>query len=159
MAFLDHMYSGRIGRLNFILGTIFFMILLSVGLFLSMIIGAVFNITGTAFLVVLSALSLIYFIIFVYPLWARRLHDLGKSGWIMLPYFLAISLSKIDNEWIKLACFLVALCYLPTIVQILFFGGQSGANNFGEEPSRTTGFFKQIFNVSDPIIDNQSLIK
>ena len=75
--YLEKLYSGRIGRKNYILGALFSSVLT----LLVVIISSYFNIFLAFYLLIL---------ILIFSLHVRRFHDLGMSGWYALTLFIPI---------------------------------------------------------------------
>lgn len=99
-------FSGRIGRGEFLLGIVTTAILLSLGLYIAR---STENIVKLVFIV-----PVIFLVTFQYSLLARRLHDLGKSGWWSL-----VNLIPVIN--------IAFLAYL------VFAKGENGKNRYGKK--------------------------
>lgn len=102
--YVNELYNGRIGRKNYFFGLLFFIasflvfiviILLFVALltsfnnFLSIIVGIIFMILGFT--------AMVSYVLFVFSLHIRRLHDTGHSGWWILLGILAILFNLIKS--------------------------------------------------------------
>ena len=160
MISLKQIYDGRTGRVNFILGTLFFFMCFAVLLYLLSLIasmlGRVFG-TGSIslfFSVLIVILYLVMIVIYLLPLWVRRLHDLGKSGWYMVIYVLVAVIRPLSNSekltsniFFDLMGLIVCLAYLAMFIVLVFIKGNIGTNKYGEKPSKGFNrFFKEIFN-------------
>jgi uncharacterized membrane protein YhaH (DUF805 family) len=133
------LFTGRIGRLNFFLGHLFFMlpIFIVTSLWgLIAILSSTFNLkTDTSFLfslfdqlvVVLIAISCIIYVILNFFLLIRRCHDVGYTGW--------------------LSC-LLGIPYAGALVGLflLFKKGDDGQNKYGMPPIKGRKFINDIFN-------------
>ena len=143
-------FKGRINRLRFFgyLAAIF-LILLIPRLFLVSVYGlknVKLNNLPSFALYLNHSLEFIAYIYF-FSLGTRRLHDLGRSGWLLLIALLPIisnsliTLFALIGFWLlfsgKLLIFLLALViflYLGLFIYLLFAKGTIGANKYGEDP-------------------------
>jgi uncharacterized membrane protein YhaH (DUF805 family) len=124
-------YKGRFGRLSYLAWTFIVSILYSCALFVVIAIGAIsiansglglsaeglFS-NGLGYLAVflLVAVAIVFTALFII-ITIRRLHDLNKTGWLVLLMF-------------------VPLANIGFWIYVTFFKGTQGANNFG--PQRST---------------------
>jgi uncharacterized membrane protein YhaH (DUF805 family) len=81
----------------------------------------------------------------------RRLHDLDRTGWWWLLYFVPMSLAGIfaayyifgatTNYWIAAACLFGVIQIICWIVLLIWFctRGTNGPNRFGPDPLAVTG--------------------
>lgn len=124
LRYLHEIQDGRINRRNYTLGLIF----LGVSFFAIYILLLTIadkissdSILGT-FIVIISLILPLVFLLFVWSLHIRRLHDRGHSGlWIL---FFPI------DFWLN-----------------LIIKGQSTPNKYGDSPTGNMSFFKEIFNL------------
>ncbi len=122
MDYIKNLYSGRIGRKNYILGYFVFTLPLLVLYF------SLFSDTETADL--FSTLYIIPYLLvsfYVYALMVRRLHDIGKNGWFI---------------------FLMAIPFVGVIYFfiLLFKKSQPIVNKYGEVPDKNKKFLDDILN-------------
>jgi uncharacterized membrane protein YhaH (DUF805 family) len=124
-SFIERMFSGRIGRGNYVLGQILFFVVFFLGA------GPVGWFMTTFKTMLSGCLMLVWVATYVtvtFSLHVRRFHDLGQSGWLSLLFFLPIA----D----------------PILIVILVFvSGTRGGNGYGERPDRDERFFNAVFNV------------
>lgn len=121
MKYLRNLYKGRIGRKNYILGFLFFII--SFGILIALLLSAEPSGESTFFVI---CLILLYglFLDHMFSLHIRRLHDMGKSGWYIF------------------------ILFIPLAIFYLLLGkGEETANKYGNVPEKNRGFFNSIFNL------------
>ena len=131
---ISRLFQGRLSRLYYFLGVL--LISLIVGIFTGQSIfrlflgnfsiaregaGTVSQLEG-AFLIIMAVLWLMMF----FSLMIRRIHDLGKNGWLVLLVFIPIV-----NFFFMLWLF--------------FAKGQIGDNVFGPAPKDEDPFLKTLF--------------
>ena len=115
-------YSGRIGRKHYALGLLLFLVLLLAAL------GIIYGIFSANNENVVSLIPInMVFIFYVFSLHARRLHDLGKSGWYSL---------------LGAAPGVASILF----IYLLFAKGKDEANQYGSKPLNETKFFGTVFN-------------
>lgn len=129
------MFSGRLGRLGFLIGTAYYLLLyvllLAGYVFLNQLVGNLGesdNVTDKFVHPVLTVVG--YVLIFLFAVLQvsiviRRWHDMDQTGWLVL-----LSLIPIVN--------LIAAIFL------LFVSGTSGENKYGE-PNTSRGFRAVLF--------------
>ncbi|MFH1968100.1 MAG: DUF805 domain-containing protein, partial [bacterium] len=131
IGYIKNLDKGRIGRKNYFLGLLFFaaipylaVLLMSTFVFL---LAPVFN-TGFMWFIVVAVAILFYVLIFIHIicLHIRRFHDIGKSGWYILTFF-------------------VPLLNLIMILILLFEAGKQEVNKYGELVTDSK-FLDAIFN-------------
>lgn len=126
--YFKRLFEGRINRKNLLFG-----ILASFALtILIMIITYIFFQTDSGELTdggsLLVLLVYVLWSIYIYSLYVRRLHDLGKSGYQALLLF------------VPLFNFIFAL-------YLFFAQGESKENKFGQKPSNRTLSLKELFSL------------
>lgn len=162
---LKQIYSGRIGRANFVFGTILFIIMISLIMFIAVLVNTVLSAfkAGTASMVAVfylaCLLSILGGFIFIVPLWARRLHDLNKSGWYLIIYLLIGILNYLfkstGNVLFSVISLILWVVYVIMLACMLFIPGNREANKYGNPPSKgLSNFIKEIFNQNKPIAEN-----
>jgi uncharacterized membrane protein YhaH (DUF805 family) len=115
----NRLFSGRINRRNFIVGTISIWILYFLGLFLlgfilALLFGESFvNDTNSTYMAVLAVI-IAYF--YNASLSIRRLHDINQSGWVLLAA-------------------VIPLVNILILCLLIFQKGHSGKNQYGNEPN------------------------
>jgi uncharacterized membrane protein YhaH (DUF805 family) len=139
-------FKGRVGRLAYVLGTVGFNLtayLIVTALMMSVdpqsvMLGQPVN----AWLVVcgiISCVLMISTIVSTYALGVKRFHDLNKSGWWMLAGFGAIMAASVIAFAVPLLGFIgmVAACLLSLFlgIQLVFFKGDTGPNDYGNPPT------------------------
>lgn len=131
---MNDLYIGRIGRKNYFFGLLFFIILFFLGLFLPLIvIDHMPSILGIALILYYLVLVLGY-ILYIFSLHIRRLHDTGHSGW-----------------WILLGPFAVLFNLIKS--------GEKVENKYGKALTKEIKFFNAIFNLcGEKIKNNESRI-
>jgi Predicted membrane protein len=143
-------FKGRINRFRFFVYlTTILLILLMPRLFLVSVYGLKNVKIGNLPTFALYLNHSIEFVAYVYffSLGTRRLHDLGRSGWLLLIALLPIisnsliTLFALIGFWLlfsgKLLIFLLALAiflYLALHIYLLFTKGTVGANKYGDDP-------------------------
>jgi uncharacterized membrane protein YhaH (DUF805 family) len=160
MTLFKRIYGGRIGRGKFILGTLFFFLCFAVAAYLlSLLASALPGISGSGpavfiFSLLEAVLYLAMVLVFVLPLWVRRLHDIGKSGWYMFIYVLVVALRPLsqserlmNNIFFDIAGLLICVAYLIMFFILLLKRGDRGENPYGAKPlPGMKSFFEEIFN-------------
>ena len=121
LEYLKRIPTGRIGRKNYFFGLLFFPILASFIFFIILfVISVSTDHVNFLFILFLLFFSILY-ILYIFSLHIRRLHDIGKTGWLIL--------------------------FGPiTVLLILFIKGNSSINKYGDIPSRN--FLKDVFNIN-----------
>lgn len=129
------MFSGRLDRLGFLIGTAYYLLLyvllLAGYVFLSQLVGKLGesdNVTDKFVHPVLTVVG--YLLIFMLAVLQvgiaiRRWHDMDQTGWLVL-----LSLIPIVN--------------LIAVIFLLFVSGTSGANKYGE-PDKSRGVKAVLF--------------
>lgn len=133
-------FSGRAGRSEYWYYTL-------CGFIISVVLTGVDLLTGY------SSLSYIYFLVVFIPGLAvavRRMHDIGKSGWhllvLLIPFFIGIIWSGLlfasALETAKFTALVIGplLFFLGGIIwslMLLCKEGDSGSNEYGDDPKRT----------------------
>jgi uncharacterized membrane protein YhaH (DUF805 family) len=167
MTLFKRIYGGRIGRSKFILGTLFFFFCFAVISYLISLLASAFSgIPGSGpaifiFSLLEVILYLVMVVMFVLPLWIRRLHDIGKSGWYMVIYVLVVAIRPlsqseklINNIFFDLAGLLICVAYLVMFFILLLKRGDKRENRYGGRPNPgLRGFFKEIFGKKEERID------
>ncbi len=131
MNYLVRIYSGRLNRKRYGLG-----LLLCAGFIIA--VGAISAVAlipvlkkihggGSIAAVVFVLILLPAYVAHLFSLHARRLHDLGKSGWY------------------SLLC-LVPYINLIVLIYLLLKNGQENTNRFGEVPSKETKLLDALLN-------------
>lgn len=129
------MFSGRLGRLGFLIGTAYYLLLyvllLAGYVFLNQLVGNLGESDNVIDKFVHPVLTVVgYVLIFLFAVLQvsiviRRWHDMDQTGWLVL-----LSLIPIVN--------LIAAIFL------LFVSGTSGANQYGP-PNTSRGFRAVLF--------------
>jgi len=123
MNYIKKLYSGRINRKNYGLGLLFFILLLI--LFAAVFAGVLASDDSTFILIVMSAIYAV-FIVHIFSLHVRRLHDLGESGW-------------------KALLFIIPLVNLITLIWLLSAKSKENDNEYGNPLPKDVKFFDVIF--------------
>ena len=124
MGYIKKLYSGRISRKNYGLGLLFFLATLI--LFAALLAGVLAS--ESTFLIIIVVLVYIVFIVHIFSLHVRRLHDVGYSGWWCIPPLTAY-----------------------VMIALLFMKSRDN-NKYGEIPPKDIKFFDTIFNRNQTII-------
>ena len=133
---IKKLFRGRLSRKNYILGLLMVLItaliLFFTGIIITFIIVNLGRNIGLDLVFItelLRSISLILIIvfstIFVFSLYIRRLHDMGKSGW-----------------WVILSFLFTPIFF---IILLLFFGSEKQENKYGSVPSKDKKFIDAIF--------------
>lgn len=130
--FLLNLYKGRLNRRNFIIGwAIFFMLIAMVSM---MVYGNQPQNnkmpTVSPEQTVLMVISFIIFYYYVLSLYARRLHDIGLSGWFAVVTFI---------PYVNVL-FLLAMAAIP---------GKKEDNKYGKKPHKDVKFPNDILNLPE----------
>jgi uncharacterized membrane protein YhaH (DUF805 family) len=129
-------WQGRIGRLVHVLAVIGLVV---VALILDLIVGATLG----------EAASEIVSVIMIYPFWVlsvKRAHDLGKSGWWVFGWVMAVipaaciaaaaaMFPPLTIVAVPLVIVLVLLSVWNSFIKLFFFPGDTERNDYGP-PSR-----------------------
>jgi uncharacterized membrane protein YhaH (DUF805 family)/type II secretory pathway pseudopilin PulG len=109
--------NSRIGRLRYLAYGIGLALLGSLAVLVCMVLAKISPALGVA------GLGIVYigWLVMSIAFGVRRLHDLDKSGWLML-------------------LVIVPLVNLGLVIYLIFFSGTAGENRFGEEQSPNTGW-------------------
>ena len=118
MGYIKKLYSGRISRKNYGVGLLFFLATLI--LFAALLAGVLAS--ESTFLIIIVVLVYIVFIVHIFSLHVRRLHDVGYSGWWCIPPLTAY-----------------------VMIALLFMKSREN-NKYGEIPAKDIKFFDAIFN-------------
>ena len=128
MKFILNLFNGRINRRNYALGwtsaTVIFYILVFLFSFLGEHIFS--QLLSSIILIIVFLASIIFDI----SLHIRRFHDQNMSGWMSLLFF-------------------VPLVNFVLILFLLFAKGTKGVNKYGEEPSDSIRYPKDILNIKE----------
>lgn len=130
MDYIKKLYSGRISRKNYGLGLLFFLATLI--LFAALLVGSLAS--ESTFLIIVMVVVYIAFIVHIFSLHVRRLHDVGYSGWWCIPPL------------------------TPYVMIALLFMKSRDNNKYGDIPSKNIKFFDAIFNRNQPVsvvVDDQ----
>ena len=125
------MFSGRVGRLGFLLGLIYYFVatlipLVVIGGFIALLLSFIPNISKSIFTTPLVVLFIVWCLLIVFcciSLVVRRLHDLNRSG---------------KMAWLLI----IPLFNLAVVIYILIAPGIPGANAYGA--SRVSNNFGSI---------------
>lgn len=124
MSYIKKLYAGRIGSLVYLVGNI-----LSYGGF--WLIGKSGKvILKNNFINVIQIILLLLLFIFIFSVFVRRLHDLGKSGWLTLLIFIPVVNAILG-------------------IILLFKPGNREANQYGPPPRGYRYLFKDLFVLGD----------
>ena len=131
MNYIKKLYSGRIVRKNYGLGLLFLIgsFILLIAIFASML-----SSDSSSFGIFLIIVLYAVFIVHIFSLHVRRLHDVGYSGWWCVPPL------------------------TPYVMIALLFMKSRPANKYGDIPAKGIKFFDAIFNRNQPIsviVDNE----
>jgi uncharacterized membrane protein YhaH (DUF805 family) len=131
MNYIKKIYSGRIGRKNYILGILFSVLALFLLLFLvsalSLLFASLLSLHIYTYLnLFFIAVGGIIFWIYYLSIHVRRLHDIGRNGWWSLLYVL-----------------------FPFHLWLMFCRGQENKNQYGDVPAKSA-------KLSDTISDKNS---
>ena len=96
--------------------------------------GAIANATGLAALAYLSLLFALATLLPTLAITSRRLHDIGKSGWWQLAWYIIHALPAVIAADYPLLPPAVTLCVGIWAIIWLAKPGQPGANDFGPDP-------------------------
>lgn len=115
--FIQGMFGRRIGRLGLLLGSLYFLAVIAVlgliaGVFQVIDVDVVSQLGFLLMVLIIVVCYLVYLPIAI-SLTVRRLHDLGKTGWLVL-----LGLVPVAN--------------LGLAIYTLFFPGEPGANQYGD---------------------------
>ncbi len=136
MEILRKQFSGRLGRKNWFLGVLVTQIVFVVAIgVVFMLLSFLTNLTmagiGETVIRWLGGLTMLLFgivgTVFILSLNIRRLHDLGKSAWWLLFFF-------------------VPFLNLVFLIYLLVWKGQEGANQYGDKPSEKEGILASVIN-------------
>lgn len=133
-----HLYGswdGRIGRLVHVCATL----ALSV---LAIILELVLAAAGAG-----PSAHAIVALIMIYPGWmlaVKRAHDLDRSGWWVLGWSVAFAVG-IPLSFILIGLVLVLPAAWFLVIQLFFFAGTSGSNQFGPPPA-------SLLNDKEPLV-------
>lgn len=140
LKYLDGLFCGRIGRINYFLGLVFFAVILYVFTF---VLNYIFSFGNASFgnsapyIILYISIFVVFYItlvIYVVSLIIRRLHDMGMKGW-----------------WI-LVLFFVPIGNIIIALMLLAGPGQKEINQYGEIPTGNN-FFSSVFNIKlNPIV-------
>ena len=119
MNYIKKLYSGRISRGNYALGLLFFWVLFI--LFVAVLSG-VLAFDDSTLIVIVVLIVYAIFIVYIFSLHVRRLHDVGYSGWWSIPPL------------------------TPYVMIALLFMKSRGANKYGDPLAKDIKFFDAIFN-------------
>lgn len=132
-------FSGRSGRKEFLVFVLVVNIFYSIAAFLDILAGTSFSYEtpnhGSRSLVIgyIYVVSVLFFIIPGIAVTVRRLHDVGKSGWMLLLLLLPI----------------VGPVY---IIVLLLTGSKYGENKYGENPKSNSACLNKIDNLTSDFI-------
>jgi uncharacterized membrane protein YhaH (DUF805 family) len=148
--YFKRLYSGRMNRRNYIVGYLLLLGTIVCLLLLNSIISLIFpgqvtdlslkpgaplpqpgigeKITSIVF-ILLIMIWLVFFIIYIFSYFIRRLHDLNKTGWFCLLNF-------------------VPFVSLLFHIYLLFFPGTAGENNYGAVPAPRINIKQDIIRLS-----------
>lgn len=123
MNYIKKLYSGRINRKNYGLGLLFFLAAL---ILFAAILTSVLSSGESSFSLIVMAVVYAVFIVHIFSLHVRRLHDMGKSGW-------------------KVLLFVIPLVNLITLIWLLSSRGEEDSNKYGVALAKNAKFFDVIF--------------
>lgn len=123
MSYISKLYSGRIGSLAYIVGT-----LLSWGGFWLMRLSGKILPENVLLDVVEIVVNILLFI-FIFSVFTKRLHDLNKSGWLSLLVFVPLANAILG-------------------IVLLFKPGSREINSYGEPPRGYKFMLQDLFGLN-----------
>jgi len=126
--YINNLYDGRIGRKSYFLGLLFLLLAVFIAIPLSITLGVLLpsgSFLSIAFAIIgliISCCAFFAYVMYVFSLHVRRLHDTGNSGWWILLGPLAVLFN-------------------------LFKKGEENTNKYGDLPAKDSKFFRTIFNL------------
>lgn len=130
MNYVRKLFNGRIGRKNYGLGLLFFILIF---VFFFVILAYASLDDNQLFFTVSVVVLYVVFIVHIISLHARRFHDLGDSAW-------------------RVFLFLIPLVNLIMLISLLATKGKDEANKYGEVPPKSIKFFDAIFNRNQTVL-------